>query len=134
MTTEIGNREPQQNYRRGTVSNLLLGHNLLFWVQPRPQFLKLNKAFMWLGLKKIGVFPLTCRKNCGSVGRKIFLFFFNFYLIKLGLKCFSGLHFTKLIGKPLIMRFSTSGKKMGYKCINFPMLENIISIYGLRTG
>ena len=39
-----------------------------------------------------------------------------------------------LIGKPLIMRFSTSGKKMGYKCIDFPMLDNIISIYGIKTG
>ena len=50
------------------------------------------------------------------------------------IKCFSGLHFTKLIGKPLIMSFSTSGKKMGYKCIDFPMLDNIISIYGIKTG
>ena len=40
----------------------------------------------------------------------------------------------KLIGKPLLMKFSTSGKKMGYKCIDFPMLDNIISIYGIKTG
>ena len=47
-----------------------------------------------LGLK-ICVFPLTCRKKLGSVGWKIFLFFYKFLFIKLGLKCFSGLHFTK---------------------------------------
>ena len=23
---------------------------------------------------------------------------------------------------------------MGYKCIDFPMLDNIISIYGIKTG
>ena len=39
----------------------------------------------------------------------------------------------KLIGKPFIMRVSTSVKKMGYKCIGFPMLDNIISIYGIKT-
>ena len=70
------------------------------------------------------------------VGRSENLFYFstNFYLITLGLKCFSWLHSLKLIVKPLIMRFSTSGKKMGYKCIDFPMLDNIISIYGIKTG
>ena len=30
-----------------------------------------------LGLKKICVLPLKCRKKLGSVGRKIFLFFYN---------------------------------------------------------
>ena len=40
----------------------------------------------------------------------------------------------KLIGQPLIMRFSTSEKKMGYKCIDFPTLDNIVSIYGIKTG
>ena len=40
----------------------------------------------------------------------------------------------KLIGKPLIMRVSTSGKKMGNKCIDFRMLDDIISNYGIKTG
>ena len=35
---------------------------------------------------------------------------------------------------PILLRVSTSGKKMGYKCISFPMLDNIISIYGIKTG
>ena len=70
------------------------------------------------------------------VGRSEFFFNFstNLNLIKLGLKCSLGYMSIKLIGKPLIMRFSTSGKKMGYKYIDFPMLNNIISIYGIKTG
>ena len=47
---------------------------------------------------------------------------------------FRGYISLKLIGKILIMKFSTSGKKMGYKYIYFPMLDNIISIYGIKTG
>ena len=41
-----------------------------------------------LGLKKIGVFPLTCRKKLGSVGRKIFLFFCKFLFNKIRSKMF----------------------------------------------
>ena len=37
---------------------------------------------------KIGLFPLTCRKKLGSVGRKIFLFFFKFLLNKIRSKMF----------------------------------------------
>ena len=33
--------------------------------------------------KKIAVFPLTCRKKLGSVGRKIFLFFYKFLFNKI---------------------------------------------------
>ena len=70
------------------------------------------------------------------VGRseKPFYFSTNFYLIKLGQNVSLGYSSLKLIGKPLIMRFSTPGKKMGYKCIDFPMLDDIISIYGIKTG
>ena len=38
--------------------------------------------------KKIGVFPLTCRKTLGSVGRKIFLFFYKFLFNKIRSKMF----------------------------------------------
>ena len=69
------------------------------------------------------------------VGRSENLFYStNFHLKKLGLNVSLGYISLKLIGKPLIMRFSTSGKKIGYKCIDFPMLDNIISIYGIKTG
>ena len=71
------------------------------------------------------------------VGRLEHLFIFlHFFVNKIRSKMFLsvGYNSLKLIGKPLIMRFSTSGKKMGYKCIDFPMLDNIISIYGITTG
>ena len=42
--------------------------------------------------KQLRVFPLTCRKILGSVGRKIFLFFFNYYLLKKDRKCSLGLN------------------------------------------
>ena len=42
LTPKTGNREPQQNYRLGTVSNELLG------AQPHPHFLKWYKTFNWL--------------------------------------------------------------------------------------
>ena len=45
------------------------------------------KAFR-LGLHKIGVFPLACRKKLGSVGRKIFLFFYKFLFNKIRSKMF----------------------------------------------
>ena len=41
-----------------------------------------------IGPKKIGVFPLTCRKKLGSVGRKIFLFFYKFLFNKIRSKIF----------------------------------------------
>ena len=41
---------------------------------------------------------------------------------------------TILIGKPFIMRVLTSGNKMDYKCIDFPMMDNIYSIYGIKIG
>ena len=40
--------------------------------------LKELSSFIKLGLKKIVVFLLTCRKKLGSVGRKIFLLFYKF--------------------------------------------------------
>ena len=46
--TKTGNREPQQNYRLGTVSNKLLGLILVLRVQPHPQFLKWYKTLSWL--------------------------------------------------------------------------------------
>ena len=39
-----------------------------------------------------------------------------------------------LIGKPFIMRVLTSGNKMDYKCIDFPMMDNFFSIYGIKIG
>ena len=39
--SKTGNKEPQQNYRLGTVSNeLLAGVKLVLRAQPHPQFLK----------------------------------------------------------------------------------------------
>ena len=70
------------------------------------------------------------------VGRSENLFIFlQIFINKIRSKMFLwGYISLKLIGKPLIMRFSTSGKKMGYKCIDFPILDNSISIYGIKTG
>ena len=47
---KIGNREPQQKYRLGTVSNELLGGGgkLVLRAQPHPQFLKWYMTFSWL--------------------------------------------------------------------------------------
>ena len=43
--------------------------------------------------KKIPVFPLTCRKNLGSVGKKTFYFLSNFYLLEIDQKFLLGLNF-----------------------------------------
>ena len=54
--TKTGNREPQQNYRLGTISNELRGGGGLKHVlrgQPRPQFLKWYKTFSWLSVRMI---------------------------------------------------------------------------------
>ena len=51
LTPKTGNREPQQNYHLGTISNDLLGGGGLKLVlrgQPLPQFLKWYKTFSWL--------------------------------------------------------------------------------------
>ena len=50
LTPKTGNREPQQNYRLGTVSNKLLGGGLKLVLrrQPQPQFLKWYKTLSWL--------------------------------------------------------------------------------------
>ena len=45
---KTGNREQQQNYRLGTVSNELLGALTIFTATPHPQFLKWYKTFSWL--------------------------------------------------------------------------------------
>ena len=44
--------------------------------------------YQYLRPKKIGVFPLTCRKKIGSVGRKIVLFFYKFLFNKIRSKMF----------------------------------------------
>ena len=33
-----------------------------------------------------------------------------------------------------MMRVLTSGNKIDYKCIDFPMMDNIFSIYGIKIG
>ena len=51
LTPKTGNREPQQNYRLGTVSNELLrggGLKLVLRAHPHPQFLKWYKTISWL--------------------------------------------------------------------------------------
>ena len=45
--------------------------------------------------KKIPVFPLTCRKISGSVGRKFFLFFVNFLYADVRAKLLLGAHISK---------------------------------------
>ena len=47
--TKTGNKEPQQNYCLGTVSNGLLGVlKLVLRAQPHPPFLTWYKSFSWL--------------------------------------------------------------------------------------
>ena len=50
MTPKTGNRQQQQNYRLGTVSNELLGGGLklILREQPHPQILKWYKILSWL--------------------------------------------------------------------------------------
>ena len=70
--TKTGNREPQQNYRLGTVSNKLLGWlNLVVRVQPHPQFLKWYKIFRDLKfrIQEVEGLYYSCRENkCADQG------------------------------------------------------------------
>ena len=56
--TKTGNREPQQNYRIGTVSTKLLaggGLKVVLRAQPHPQFLKWYKTSSWFSVRLITI-------------------------------------------------------------------------------
>ena len=48
LTPKTDKKEPQQNYRLGTVSDELLVLKIVLRAQPHPQFLKWYKTFSWL--------------------------------------------------------------------------------------
>ena len=79
---------------------------------------------MELGLKKIPVFPLTCRKKLGSVGRKIFLFFVIFLFVRKKIKNVYWDYISSTIPANIhIMKFRTSRKlKNIIISINFAIL------------
>ena len=80
------------------VESLLFEHQVLFRVDFLYVTLDIRAQCPRVGIeviiqdtfrpKKIGVFPLTGRKKLGSVGRKIFLFFYKFLLNKIRSKMF----------------------------------------------